>query len=240
MKLVRVVVLCLVSALFALCLSACGDSGSTAPNAGASASQQATASETTESGSAAEAPSNVFTEECLDEYGNVTLYSLVELTGGQLAALCMKQGFIYDTKETLWYRSEDGAMVAALDENGKAFSVDTYNAMEGKGAAVASIGLSVVSGYSDPQTAFEKNANCVVEDSFFTGDRLNGVAMIYGPTMVEYLVIISKNSDNLAQFAVFSEESLKSGLAEKLLGMELGNSFQEAWQNVTGMDHYGA
>ena len=153
-----------------------------------------------------------------------------------VATLLDQQGYKWNEGECLWLRPEDGASFAAIKETGP-YTIDTYNEMNEKGGAIVAIGLNVVAGYKDPQEALKGNAQCVVEDSFFDGT--DGIAIFYGPTMKEYLAIISQNSESTAQFMIFSKEAVGSGMADEYLGTTVGGSFQEVWKSVTGKDSYG-
>ncbi|MDY3799104.1 MAG: hypothetical protein SOZ63_01260, partial [Eggerthellaceae bacterium] len=81
------------------------------------------------------------------------------------------------------------------------------------------------------------NAQCVVEDSYFVGD--DGVAVIYGPSMKEYLVIISKSSESTHQFMVVSQEAISSGYLDGVIGEAVGGTLQDVWTNLTGEESIG-
>lgn len=153
-----------------------------------------------------------------------------------VATLLDQQEYEWNESECMWLRPMDGASFAAIKETGP-YTIDTYNQMNEKGGAIAAIGLSVVAGYKDPQAALKGNAQCVVEDSYFNGT--DGIAIFYGPTMKEYLAIISKYSESTALFMIFSKEAVASGMADEYLGAPTGGSFQEIWKSVTGEDSYG-
>lgn len=164
------------------------------------------------------------------------MYALTELKGWQVATLLDQQGYEFNEKDGMWIRQEDGATFSAIKQTG-VYTIDDYNAMNEKGGAIAAIGLSSVAGYKDPQAALEGNAQCVIEDSFFDGD--NGVAIFYGPSMKEYLVLINKYTESTALFMIFSKEAVGSGMADEYLGTHVGGTFEEVWKAVTGKDSYG-
>ena len=177
-----------------------------------------------------------FVSDCIDEHGNVTLYALTELKGWQLETLLDQQGYAWDDDKYTWLRPEDGASFSAYKQTGF-YTQETYNEMNEKGGAIVAMGFQVVAGYKDPQAALSGNAKCVIEDSYFNGT--DGIAIFYGPSMKEYLAIISANSESTAQFIIFSQEAVASGLADEALGTQVGGSFQEVWKNATGQDSYG-
>ena len=179
-----------------------------------------------------------FVDECTDEHGNITLYALTELKGWQVATLLDQQKYEWNDKEVAWVRPMDGAAFTAYKETG-VYTIDTYNEMNEKGGAIAAVGFNIVAGYPDSQAALKGNAQCVVEDSYFLEDG-SGVAIFYGPSMKEYLAIISPYSESTTQFMIFSQEAVGSGMADELLGGETGGTFQALWQKLTSEDHYGA
>ena len=202
-----------------------------------SASSEAT------SGSAAEAePGGAqaagfdFVDECTDEHGNITLYALTELKGWQLETLLDQQGYEWDEDKLSWTRRVDGASFSAYKETGT-YKRETYDQMNEKGGAIVAVGFNVVAGYEDPQAALSGNAKCVIEDSFFDGG--DGIAIFYGPSMKEYLAIISKYSESTSQIMIFSQEAVGSGMADEMLGTPVGGTFRDVWRSVTGKDSYG-
>lgn len=175
-------------------------------------------------------------DECTDEHGNITLYALTELKGWQVATLLDQQGYEWNDSANTWVRMVDGAQFSAYKQTG-AYTIDTYNEMNEKGGAIVAVGFNVVAGFKDPEAALKGNAKCVVEDSYFDGT--DGIAIFYGPSMKEYLALISQYSESTAQFMIFSKEAIGSGMADQLLGTHVGGSFQEVWKTVTGQDSYG-
>lgn len=177
-----------------------------------------------------------FEDACIDEHGNVTLYALTELKGWELATLLDQQGYVWNEDIRTWMRPDDGASYAALKESGE-YTIDDYNAANEKGGGILAFGFSNVAGYKDAESALAGNAQCVVEDSYFVGD--DGVAVIYGPSMKEYLVIISKSSESTHQFMVVSQEAIGSGYLDEVIGEAVGGTLQEVWTTLTGEEYYG-
>lgn len=221
--------------------SAQSSSASASASSSSAKAASAAASSSAAAPSAASAQSSAgfdFVDECIDEHGNISLYALTELKGWQVATLLDQQGYQWSDSNAAWTRPEDGAAFAAVKETGP-YTIDTYNEMNEKGGAIVAISTSVVAGYKDPQAALAGNAQCVVEDSYFDSDG-SGIAIFYGPSMKEYLAIISPNSESTASFLIFSQEAVASGMADEALGVTTGGSFQAIWKSVTGEDSYGA
>ena len=189
-----------------------------------------------EKASSKEAGAYEFEDTCVDEHGNVTLYALTELKGWELATLLDQQGYVWNEDIRTWMRPDDGASYAALKESGE-YTIDDYNAANEKGGGILAFGFSNVAGYKDSQAALAGNAQCVVEDSYFVGD--DGVAVIYGPSMKEYLVIISKSSESTHQFMVVSQEAIGSGYLDEVIGEAVGGTLQDVWTNLTGEESIG-
>ncbi|MGN0262598.1 MAG: hypothetical protein ACI4B9_07165 [Eggerthellaceae bacterium] len=177
-----------------------------------------------------------FEDTCIDEHGNVTLYALTELKGWELATLLDQQGYVWNEDIRTWMRPEDGASYAALKESGE-YAIDDYNAANEKGGGILAFGFSNVAGYKDAESALAGNAQCVVEDSVFEGE--DGAAIIYGPSMKEYLVLISKATESTHQFMVVSQEAIGSGYLDEVLGEPVGGTLQEVWTTLTGEEYYG-
>lgn len=183
-----------------------------------------------------EATAYDFEDTCIDEHENVTLYALTELKGWELATLLDQQGYAWNEDINTWMRPYDGASYAALKGSGE-YTIDDYNAANEKGGGILAFGFNNVAGYKDSQAALAGNAQCAVEDSYFVGD--DGVAVIYGPSMKEYLVLISKSSESTHQLMVVSQEAIGSGFLDDVLGEEAGGTLQDVWTNLTGEESIG-
>ena len=262
MKGFRTLAICAATAILALGLAACSPSGSntekpatsepveaTATPAPADTSEVApapvpSAADTSEPAATPESASSDteqgfdFVDECTDEHENISLYALTELKGWQVATLLDQQQYEWNDQDLTWVRPMDGAAFTAFKETGP-YTIDTYNEMNEKGGAIAAVGISIVAGYPDSKAALTGNAQCVVEDSYFGNDG-SGIAIFYGPSMKEYLVLITPNSESTTQFMIFSKEAVGSGMADEALGATTGGSFKAMWKMVTGEDHYGA
>jgi hypothetical protein len=167
----------------------------------------------------------------------VTLYALTELKGWQLATLLDQQGYVWSEENSTWTRASDGASFAAQKESGT-YTIDDYNAANEKGGGVIGAGFLTIAGYSDVDSALSGDARCVVVDKYVDGNGL-GMAVVYGPSMKEYMVIAYPSGQNVISCMVLSKEAVESGFADQLLGTETGGSFQAMWKSVTHEDTYG-
>ena len=168
---------------------------------------------------------------CIDEHGNITLYALTELKGWQVATLLDQQQYTWEYEmDNTWTREFDGAAFRAIKETG-AYTLDTYNEMNEKGGCIAAYAYSVVAGYPDAKAALSGNAKCVIEQSWFDEDG-SGIAIVYGPSMKEYFVVITPYTESTALFTIFSKEAVGSGMADEILQMETGGSFDALWDKI--------
>ena len=216
--------------------SASSESAASEPAASTASAEASASAASSAAASASEAAGFDFVDECTDEHGNITLYALTELKGWQVATLLDQQEYEWQEANSMWVRPMDGATFSAVKETG-VYTIDTYNEMNEKGGAIAAIGLNVVAGYKDSQAALKGNAKCVVEDSYFDGN--DGIAIFYGPSMKEYLAIISQYTESTTLFMIFSQEAVGSGMADEYLGTQVGGSFKDVWKSITGKDSYG-
>ena len=259
MKRFRTLTICAAAAALALGLAACSPSGggtaepatsepvetsSSAP-APAGTSAPADTSESVPAPAPAPAPTDTsapataptgnenfdFADECIDEHGNITLYALTELKGWQVATLLDQQQYTWEYEmDNTWTREFDGAAFRAIKETG-AYTLDTYNEMNEKGGCIAAYAYSVVAGYPDAKAALSGNAKCVIEQSWFDEDG-SGIAIVYGPSMKEYFVVITPYTESTALFTIFSKEAVGSGMADEILQMETGGSFDALWDKI--------
>lgn len=175
--------------------------------------------------------------EAIDDHQNISLYAIIEMTGPELADLLEKQGYVWNTAESLWARTVDGARFVALKETGT-FDQAALEAATTKGGAAVAISSNVVAGFKDAKAALSGNAKCVIEDSYFDENGA-GVAIIYGPSMVEYFVIAQPYTESTTEIDIYSKEAIGSGMLDQVYGKQIGGSFKDAWKTFTGQDSYG-
>ena len=173
----------------------------------------------------------------VDAHGNITLNAIIELTGPELADLLAQQEYEWNDVDGVWTRAADGAQFAAIRHEGK-FGKADYESATAEGGVAVAISCNIVAGYEDPRATLHDNARCVVEDSYFDDNGV-GVAIIYGPSMVEYLVILQPYTESTTEIDIYSKEAVGSGMLDKVYGRQVGGSFAEAWKSLTGEDSYG-
>ncbi len=161
----------------------------------------------------------------------------MELTGPELVDLLQQQGYEWNESQSAWVRSVDGAIYFAYKETGL-LSQSDYQAATAKGGIAVALSCNIVGGFKDAQAALSGNAKCVIEDSFFD-DTGAGVAIVYGPTMTEYLVIAQPYTESTMELDLYSKEAVGSGMLDQVYDGQIGGSFNEVWKTFTGKDSYG-
>ena len=226
-------------------LAACGGSSSASSAASASASESASSdsasaddASSASSDVASPSASSVAADGTIDQHGNVSLYALIELTGPEVTELYENQGYVWNEKDQEFKREADGAFFFSLNDSGK-LTADDYVAATDKGGVAIAATYNVVAGYKDAESALKGNAQCTVEDSYFTEDGV-GVAIIYGPSMEEYLVVVDQYGDRMFELDVYSQDAIASGLVDRIHGGTYGETLKEVWKTLTGQDSYGA
>ena len=90
------------------------------------------------------------------------------------------------------------------------------------------------SGYASAKEFFD--AQQVVTEDFYLKDDGSGMAIMYGPSMDQHLVIANGGKEG-ANVLVFTREACESGLASQTFGAKEGTqgpSLSELWESVTG------
>ena len=59
-----------------------------------------------------------------------------------------------------------------------------------------------------------------------------GIAIVYGPSMKEYFVVITPYTESTALFTIFCKEAVGSGMADEILQTETGGSFDALWDKI--------
>ena len=151
--------------------------------------------------------------------------------------LLEQQLYEWDESSSTWVHPYSGAKYAAAKESG-AWSKSDYEKATEKGGAASVIAMNVVGGYENSEKALSGNAHCVIEDSWFDSDG-SGIAIVYGPSMIEHLVIVHPLEESTVEIDIYSKEAVGSGMLDKVYGHQVGGSFQEVWKAFTGQDSYG-
>ena len=181
------------------------------------------------------APS-AFTEKCKDENGSLTNYALSELTGAELVQSVESLGYTYDTKDGA-YVNDKGNKFNAVDTNLKPLDAKALKKLE-KGGGDAKIAyLRIASGYKDVRDAFTGLNKCSTDDVMVRNDKYV-YAVVHGPSMKEYLVLVAPKDDTYV-LAMYSNEAVAAGLVGKISKLDdentekLGNSIDEVWKALT-------
>ena len=203
-------------------------SASSASAASASAAS-ASAAASAKSASATSAAAS----DTVDEHLNITLLAIIDSTGPELVDLLQQQGYEWNAGDSAWVRTVDGAMFFSVNKNGQ-YSQADYSSATSKGGAVKAVACNIVGGYKDAEAALAGNAHCVVEESFFDSGSGRGVAIVYGPSMEEYLVIAEPYTESTSQLGMYSKQAVGSGLLDEIYKTKVGGSIDEAWETLTG------
>lgn len=165
------------------------------------------------------------------------MYALMELTGPEVVQLMGQQQYEWDASKTYWVNPYSASAVAATNKNGF-WEKNKYEQATEKGALADAMVVNIVGGYENSERALAGNAKCVVEDSYFMDDG-SGIAIIYGPSMEEYLVLIVPYGESATEFDIYSKEAVGSGLLDQNESKISGGSFKDVWKSLTGQDSYG-
>ncbi|MBQ9041760.1 MAG: hypothetical protein IJ111_02985 [Eggerthellaceae bacterium] len=218
--------------------SAASESASSSSESASASSASASASAASSSAAASASSAAASSSDLLDEHMNITLYALFELTGPELVDLLDSEGYVWDDAKGGWFRQVDGALIYAVTDNGQYAKTD-YSAKTEKGSVASVITCNVVGGFKDAEAALSGNAHCVIEDMYVDPSDGSAIAIVYGPSMKEYLVIAQQNSESTAELDVYSQEAVGSGMLDKVYGGQIGGSFKDVWKTFTGQDSYG-
>ena len=177
------------------------------------------------------------TEKCVDDNGSLTSYALSELTGAELVQSVESLGYTYDTKEGT-YVSDKGNQLCALDANLKPLDTKALKKLE-KGGGDAKIAyIRIAYGYKNVRDAFTGLNKCSTDDVVVREDT-QVYAVVHGPSMKEYLVIVGPKDDTYV-LTMYTNKGVAAGLVDKVNSLDgtesekLGNSIDEVWKSLTG------
>ena len=184
-------------------------------------------------------PPAAATKECLDEFGNPTAYAISELSGADLVRLLESQGFVYNEKET-GYENADGTFFGVIDEDFEGLTPSEIEALGNDGGTEPILYMLRTAQYKTGREVVKGTVKCVTEDVDMVDDN-RGFAVVYGPSMREYLMTVAHSEDD-GVFTVswFSNDAIASGLFNKVTnygtdgGEDVGSSVSEVWQRLVG------
>ena len=223
-------------------LPGCALPGTGAANDGQATSEQqegdqaisADGSTTTEQGRSEGDPAlGTWADECLDRRGDVTVYALAELKGGQLNALLQQQDYTWDERNRMWVKEDGSAAVVDNGADGKPLASDKISELDA-GAVEGSASYRIVtSGYSNAKKTFDALAKKVMECEDVEYADNSAVGVVHGPSLQRCLVFVSKSHD-VFTVTMLGEEGIKAGFFDQLSGQELGGTVDEVFEALAG------
>lgn len=176
---------------------------------------------------------NTWADECLDRRGDVTVYALAELKGGQLSALLLEQDYVWSERNQMWLKQDGSAAVVVNDVKGSPMANEDVAPLDAGSATTSATYRLVTSGYSSAKKAFEGLASRVMTCEDVEHAQSGTVGVLAGPSGRRCLVLVTK-SDNVYVVTMAGEDAVATGLLDTLLGQELGTSVDEAFAALAG------
>ena len=180
------------------------------------------------------------TEECVDEYGNLTLYAISELSGADLVQAAKSQGFAFDEKEGV-LSNEYESVLCVMNSEFEPMDEKGIASLEKGGGTESVAYIMRTNQYTSPRDVLNGLSKCVTED---VADKSGGsLAVVYGPSMKTFLVFVVPNDEgeNVYNVEVFSDEAIASGLFDRQMQQygddedaSYGNSIAEVWDTLVG------
>jgi hypothetical protein len=188
----------------------------------------------------AEAPATM-TEECVDEYGNLTLYAISELSGADLVQAAKSQGYVFNKNEGS-FRNEQKSALCVVGSELKPLDEKGIASLE-KGGGTESVSyLMQTRQYKSARDVLNGMTKCVTEDVADRGD--GALAVVYGPSMKTFLVFVvpvEEEGENVYNVEMFSDEAIANGLFDKQMreygddeNASYGKSIAEVWDAIVG------
>ena len=212
---------------------------SSSPDAAASSSQDAAAQGAQDSEPTDYTGGQAFdtwASECTSAGNQPTVYAITELKGWQFETLLQQLGYVWDPSVNTWFR-DDGSYYGMVDEVGSPISDLQIAEGDKGGTGTGAAHILIVNGFSSAQDALGQMGQVVTEDVIYSDDNQSALAVVYGPSMTEYLVMVNQSpddgKDSYALF-VFPEETCNSGLFARYFGDDAGSSIAEVWKTITG------
>lgn len=223
-------------------LPGCALSGASASNDGQATSEQqegdqvasADGSTASEQGRSEGDPAlGTWADECLDRRGDVTVYALAELKGGQLNALLQQQDYTWDERNQMWVKEDGSAALVVSGADGKPLASDAIGELDA-GAAEGSVSYRIVtSGYSNAKKAFDALAKKVMECEDVEYADTSAVGVVSGPSQQRCLVFASRSHD-VFTVTMMGEDAVAAGLFDQVSGQELGATIDEVFEALAG------
>ena len=146
-------------------------------------------------------------------------------------------GYTYDAKDGA-YVNDKGNKFNAVDTNLKPLDTKALKKLE-KGGGDAKIAyIRIAYGYKNVRDAFTGLNKCSTDDVVVREDT-QVYAVVHGPSMKEYLVIVGPKDDTYV-LTMYTNKGVAAGLVDKVNSLDgtesekLGNSIDEVWKSLTG------
>lgn len=198
--------------------------------------EQSPQPEGTEKPTTAEAPATL-TDECFDEYGWVTDYAYLELSGADLVQALTYKGYqSYSTPEgNFGYLSSDGKSMLLIQRcYGDALSEDEVVKLDKNGGSEDVVCIVVSGPYDSLKDALGSMDACVLEDFKQEDGKNAGTGVVYGPSMKQNLLDIEEAENGQYTMIVYSPEALQTGIYNTVHGTSYGKTIDDIWQGLTG------
>jgi len=172
--------------------------------------------------------------EYLESHSYPTLLAFMELSGSELSDLVTSNDyFFYSSDGTEVYAKSDGTIVfnaitkdGQVDENG-------FRRMSVGGRDECAVFVVVLEGFNSVEEVLSGVANCPITESKMIGDK-EIVALVHGPSMIEYLVVISDVEDGDYEIDLYSPDAIELGFFDAVNGGSYGSTPGEVYSNYFG------
>ena len=174
--------------------------------------------------------------ECTSTGDQPTLYALTELKGWQMETMLQKLGYQWYPDINSWVRESDGSYYGMVDSQGVLNDVQIAKGDKG-GAGLNAYHVLTVKGFKSAREALSQMSQVTLEDAMFSEDDQSAAAVVYGPSMSEYLVIAQPSEIDGADYyalIMFPQEAIASGLFNDFAGSNAGTTIPEVWKTLTG------
>jgi|GEM_PF-5287585 len=172
--------------------------------------------------------------EYLESHGYPTLLAFMELSGKDLASLVESNGyFFYDQDDSHVFAKRDGSIVFNVLTDSGYLDQDDYEDFSAGGKDEGAIFIAVLEGFDSPDAVLDGMANCVISERKAVSDK-ETVAVVYGPSMREYLADIYDVEDGDYEIDLYSPEAIEFGFFDVVNEGEFGTTASEVLKNFNG------
>ena len=180
-------------------------------------------------------PYDEWPEECIDSYGNPTLYAVLNLEGWQFETMLVHLDCTFEGADVGW-RNEAGLKFGVVGPEGTLDDSDIAQ-LHKVGTQVPSIYILSVPGYGSARDLLNA-CNVVVEDSYYLPDG-SAIAVVHGLNRVRAFVVVYQSNGQFT-YLIATQSAMTSGLFAELIDSKVveGASITETWELLTG-SHIG-